>query len=92
MNDHLVARADNEIPKRIQRTGGNRIDKNQALGSCDLDQAQARVIGIFAYKLGVKAELGAASQIVAAGDELLWSSDNLLGHARRFDQESHVSD
>ena len=30
--------------------------------------------------------------VVAAGDELLWSSDNLLGHARRFDQESHVSD
>ena len=56
VNDHRAGRIDQHAPKRFERPGAQRVDQTQRRRRRNLDQAQARLIGVFADEFGVEAD------------------------------------
>lgn len=58
MDDDDARRIDDELPKAIDRSSRQRIDEIEASGRRHLHQAQARMVGVLAYKLRIESEMG----------------------------------
>ena len=79
MNDDAIGRIDHDLPEAIERTCCQRIDQIETLGRGHLQQAEMRMITVFADELRIEAKIARGSQMFAASDQFVRLLDDLFG-------------
>jgi hypothetical protein len=63
VHNHFILRIDDDLPKRIERPGHERINQVKRVLGRYLDKAQVRMIAVFADELRVESEAAAMCQM-----------------------------
>src|SRR5205814_6241151 len=69
-------------PEGIERPSAERIDEQQALPRCNLDQAEPGMIALFADEFRVETEHWTRGEVGTAVSQLVGVRDNLFGKVR----------
>ena len=67
VDDHLVGGINDQLPERVERSHGQRINEDQPFVGCDLNEAESWMVGIFADEFRVKAKLPLPCEIFTTG-------------------------
>jgi hypothetical protein len=66
VDNNRPGRVGHDLPEPIERTARERVNHEQVIGGCDLDQAEFGAVGILPDKFGVKPENGRPGEVVEA--------------------------